>query len=235
MRTQPSTIEYVDNDGTPIRVIRSAKRKKTISGAWKQETMVVSVPAGLTIDAEHMLVADMVKKVMRKVARGTTQDPDAQLLARAHAMDAALFGKSADPASVRWVANQNTRWGSASLRSRRIRLSDRLRFMPQWVQDYVLAHELAHLVEPADGHGTRFKAALARYPRVDDAQLFLAGASHGFHAAKRTAAPSAPGLPGPGAATAPDDDFDDFGDVDDLGGYGGFHDGESVEQGRLFG
>jgi predicted metal-dependent hydrolase len=235
MRTQPSTIEYVDETGTPIRVVRSARRKKTISGAWKQDTMVVSVPAGLTEHAERMLVADMVKKVMRKVVRGTGADPDALLLARAHAMDAELFGRLAAPASVRWVSNQNSRWGSASLQTRRIRLSDRLRSMPQWVQDYVLAHELAHLVEPRDGHGPRFKAALSRYPRVHDATIFLSGASHGFHAAQTAAAQPARPLDA-------EDDFDDFGDLDELGGPGtpdgfggGVHGGEAGDPYRLFG
>jgi predicted metal-dependent hydrolase len=213
MRTQPSTIEYVDEKGTPIRVVRSAKRKKTISGAWKQDTMVVSVPAGLTEHAERLLVADMVKKVMRKVARSSATDPDAELAARAREMDAQLFGGRADPSSVSWVSNQNRRWGSASLNSRRIRLSDRLRAMPQWVQDYVLAHELAHLVEPRDGHGPRFKAALSRYPRVHDANIFLSGVSHGYHAAAKTGAHALPGdLPLGG-----DDDIDDLDDLD--GGF----------------
>ncbi|MFI8412495.1 SprT-like domain-containing protein [Paeniglutamicibacter gangotriensis] len=216
MHTQPSTMEYVDTEGTAVRVIRSAKRKKTISAAWKQDTMVVSVPAGLSLDAERMLVDDMVKKIRRKLAAGTAEDPDAQLLARAHSMDAALFGKLARPVSVRWVANQNRRWGSASLRSRRIRLSHRLRSMPQWVQDYVLAHELAHLVEPLDGHGPRFKAALERYPRAHDAKIFLSGVSHGMAAARAGDMGLAPGIPG-AAGIDPDDgiggdgfDDDDF-------------------------
>ena len=228
MRTEPSTIEYRDAEGTPVRVVRSARRKKTISGAWKQDTMVVSVPAGLTESAERMLVDDMVKKVKRKVDRGTGVDADAQLLARAHAMDAELFARRANPVSVRWVSNQNTRWGSASLASRRIRLSEKLRLMPQWVQDYVLAHELAHLVEPRDGHGPRFKAALDRYPRVHDAKIFLAGVSHGFHAAGRAAAePALEAEP-----MGEDEDFDDFGDADDFSGSGKNGIGN---QGRLFG
>ena len=37
-----------------------------------------------------------------------------------------------------------------------IRLSDRLQGMPSWVVDYVLVHELAHLLEP--GHDARFWA-----------------------------------------------------------------------------
>ena len=51
------------------------------------------------------------------------------------------------PASVRWVTNQNARWGSCTPGDRTIRLSDRLQQMPGWVVDYVLVHELAHLLE----------------------------------------------------------------------------------------
>ena len=42
------------------------------------------------------------------------------------------------PTSVRWVSNQNSRWGSATPAEGTIRLSDKLRPMPQWVIDYVL-------------------------------------------------------------------------------------------------
>ncbi|MCG3057179.1 M48 family metallopeptidase, partial [Escherichia coli] len=64
---------------------------------------------------------------------------------RAIALDRHYTGGLAAPASVRWVSNQTKRWGSATVYERRIRLSTRLQYMPQWVQDYVLVHELCHL------------------------------------------------------------------------------------------
>jgi hypothetical protein len=54
-----------------------------------------------------------------------------------------------------------------------IRLSHRLQGMPEWVVDYVLLHELAHLLEPS--HGAKFWALLADYPDVDRARGFLDG------------------------------------------------------------
>ena len=45
--------------------------------------------------------------------------------------------------------------------------------MPPWVIDYVLLHELAHLVE--QGHGPRFWALLEGYPRTERARGFLEG------------------------------------------------------------
>ena len=41
--------------------------------------------------------------------------------------------------------------GSCTPAEGSIRVSDKVRGMPGWVLDYVLLHELAHLIEP--GHG----------------------------------------------------------------------------------
>ena len=71
--------------------------------------------------------------------------------ARAAHLSAAYLGGRAQPASVRWVSNQESRWGSCTPAEGSIRISDKVRGMPGWVLDYVLLHELAHLIEP--GHG----------------------------------------------------------------------------------
>ncbi len=53
------------------------------------------------------------------------------------------------------------------------RLSRRLSGMPEYVVDYVLLHELVHLLVP--GHGPSFWAELAGYPRLERAKGFLEG------------------------------------------------------------
>jgi hypothetical protein len=45
--------------------------------------------------------------------------------------------------------------------------------MPGWVVDYVLLHELAHLV--VAGHGPQFWKLLETYPRTERARGFLEG------------------------------------------------------------
>src|SRR3712207_9069916 len=72
---------------------------------------------------------------------------DDELMARAQALSAAHLDGVPQPASVRWVDNQNRRWGSCTPADRTIRLSSRLRAMPEYVVDYVLVHELAHRSE----------------------------------------------------------------------------------------
>ncbi len=77
------------------------------------------------------------------------------------------------PDTVRWVDNQNSRWGSCTPSDRSIRLSTRLQGMPAWVIDYVLVHELAHLIEA--GHTPAFWAWVDRYPKAERAKGFLEG------------------------------------------------------------
>ncbi|GAA4370288.1 M48 metallopeptidase family protein [Paeniglutamicibacter cryotolerans] len=174
--------EFMHRDGLRVRVVRSPRRTRTVSAAWRGGMVVVSIPARLSSGEEAVYVEDMVRKIQRKRTAVSGPIPDEQLMARATELNRRYLRGLADPTSVRWVRNQNSRWGSASLREKTIRLSHRLMKMPAYVQDYVLVHELAHLVEPLDGHGQRFKAWLACYPRGAEASAFLAGVSFAGHA-----------------------------------------------------
>jgi hypothetical protein len=68
-----------------------------------------------------------------------------------------------------------TRWASCTPADGTIRISERLREAPSWVVDYVLVHELAHLLEP--GHDAPFWAWVHRYPRTERAMGYLEGLS----------------------------------------------------------
>ena len=69
----------------------------------------------------------------------------------------------------------STRWASCTPADGTIRVSERLRDAPGWVVDYVLVHELAHLLEP--GHDAAFWAWVRRYPRTERAMGYLEGLS----------------------------------------------------------
>jgi len=68
-----------------------------------------------------------------------------------------------------------TRWASCTPADGTIRISERLRDVPAWVLDYVLVHELTHLLEP--GHDERFWAWVHHYPRSERAMGYLEGLS----------------------------------------------------------
>jgi predicted metal-dependent hydrolase len=112
----------------------------------------------------------------RRLHRGKKRPAtDAALAAHAAELSARYLGGRAVPTSVRWVSNQNSRWGSATPAEGTIRLSNKLRPMPQWVIDYVLLHELAHLL--VAGHNAAFWKLLEAYPETQRAKAFLEGVS----------------------------------------------------------
>jgi predicted metal-dependent hydrolase len=171
LRTAPSRAEEVE-------VRRSARRRRTVTAYREQGRTVVLIPAAFSAAEERRWVDQMVAKLQtREERRRRTLASDDELMKRARELSAAHLDGAAVPASVRWVENQNRRWGSCTPADRTIRLSGRLRGMPEFVVDYVLVHELAHLLEPS--HNARFWSLVHAYPRAERALGFLEGVEHG--------------------------------------------------------
>jgi predicted metal-dependent hydrolase len=157
-----------------VEVRRSNRRRRTVTAYRESGRTVVLIPAAFSPAEERRWVAQMVARLQtREERRRRSLGGDDELMARARALSAAHFDGVPQPASVRWVDNQNRRWGSCTPVDRTIRLSSRLRMMPEYVVDYVLVHELAHLIEPS--HDARFWSLVARYPRAERARGFLEG------------------------------------------------------------
>lgn len=154
-----------------MEVRRSKKRRRTVSAYRDGERIIVLIPASLTRKEEAEWVKTMVARVQRSEAR-SIPDPDA-LMERAFELSQRYLAGRASPRSVRWVDNQRSRWGSCTPADRTIRLSSRLQAMPDWVIDYVLVHELAHLIEP--GHDAAFWGWVDRYPDAERAKGYLLG------------------------------------------------------------
>ncbi len=171
--------ELTTHDGAPIVVRRSARRRRTVAAFWEDGNAVVAIPASFTQAQEREWVRRMLEKLRRqgeRRAQGAGRrrpSGDAGLAAHAAALSDRYLGGRAVPTSVRWVSNQNSRWGSATPAEGSIRLSDKLKPMPQWVVDYVLLHELAHLL--VAGHNAAFWRLLEAYPETQRAKAFLEG------------------------------------------------------------
>jgi predicted metal-dependent hydrolase len=154
----------------PVEVRTSRRRRKTASAFWQEGRVVVVLPERLPRADRVELVDGLVRRVLAQRPHVTTSDDD--LRARAAEL-ADLYLDGVRPRSIRWVSNQQRRWGSCTSATEEIRISDRLRVVPEWVLDAVLVHELAHLLEPA--HNARFRRLAGRYPRQHEADTFLAG------------------------------------------------------------
>jgi predicted metal-dependent hydrolase len=154
-----------------VEVRRSHRRTRTVSAYRKDGKVIVMIPARFSRAEETEWVDTMLGKLARSEQRGRRTDE--HLMRRGRELSREYLDGRARPTSVRWVDNMTTRWGSCTTGEGTIRLSDRLQTMPTWVIDYVLLHELAHLLEP--GHNARFWRLVDRFPRSERAKGYLEG------------------------------------------------------------
>ncbi len=158
-----------------VEVRRSARRRRTVSAHLEGDTVVVLLPARMSVDQEQRWVAEMLARVARSDSRRrpAAGRSDDELARRCAQLSRAHLDGLAQPRVVRWVPSMRTRWASCTPAEGTIRVGERLREAPAWVLDYVLVHELAHLLEP--GHGPAFWAWVQRYPRTERARGYLEG------------------------------------------------------------
>ncbi|MDO4908677.1 MAG: M48 family metallopeptidase [Corynebacterium sp.] len=151
------------------KVVRSKRRKKTVGARVKDGELIVSVPDWYTdYQAERALVQmrnQMAIKLNKKF-------PPLDLKKRAQTLNETFLEGQAKFTDIWWVNNQNSRWGSCSPYSGRIRLSARLQFAPGYVIDCVLIHELVHTFVRG-GHNKEFYKWAHKAPHYDRAQGYL--------------------------------------------------------------
>jgi len=164
-------------DEGEIVVIRSTRRKKSISAYRQGGRIVISIPARLSKADERAIVPEMIAKIRDQEASKTLGE--AQLAARIDQLLTELAPEiTARPASVVWRPMRE-RWGSCTSVDRSIRISDRLKLAPEYALDYVLFHEAIHLQH--FDHGEEFTEVLNRFEDSELASAYL----DGYEAAER--------------------------------------------------
>ena len=160
-----------------MEIIRSARRRKTVSAKLQNGVLVVRAPARMS-EAE---LAPLVENLRRRLEKRTRRAPasDERLQEMAEALNKEFFNGRLRWQSIRFVTNQNSRYGSCTPARGTIRISHRLADVPEWVLKYVVVHELAHLEEA--NHGPRFWELVNRYPLTERARGFLMGADFANH------------------------------------------------------
>jgi hypothetical protein len=147
-----------------VEVVRSRRRTKSVAATLHDDLVRVSVPTWMTAIEADEAVRSMVARFERSVAAERLDLPRrAAELARRYDLPC--------PAVIEWRDNMRMRWGSCQRTTGVIHLSNRLARFPDWVIDYVIVHELAHLVEA--NHSPRFWALVDRYPKKERATGYL--------------------------------------------------------------
>ena len=147
-----------------VEVVRSQRRRKTVEARLVDGVLRVAIPAHMTAEEEAHWVQVMRERLDRK---RSTESID--LAARAARL--AARHDLPEPAAIVWSERQLARWGSCTPGTRRMRLSSRLAAYPDWVLDYVIVHELAHLA--VSRHSPEFWALVDRYPLAERARGYL--------------------------------------------------------------
>ena len=147
-----------------VEVVRSTRRTRTVGARLVGSVLRVSVPSWMSAAEERRWVDDMTTRFARQIESSLVDlEERAAVLARRHGLR--------PPKSIRWVDNMQSRWGSCTPSTGSVRLSTRLARFPEWVRDYVIVHELAHLTYPC--HTPAFWKLVDRYPKAERARGYL--------------------------------------------------------------
>jgi len=159
-------------DGPTLRITRSARRQKTVSARLVEGGAVLEIlaPAAMTDAALAPIIDNLRARVLRHAEAAKTADDEA-LARRARELNRLYFNNRLRWAEIRYVTNQQHRYGSCTPATQTIRISHRMAAVPAWVRDYVIVHELAHLLEA--NHGARFWKLVNRYPKTERARGYL--------------------------------------------------------------
>jgi predicted metal-dependent hydrolase len=172
MSLEPEPILSTPPPPPEVRVVASRQRRRTVSARLVDGVIELRVPAWMPADERQRWAEKMRDRLTRQRRRAPA---DLDLEQRARLLNRRHFEGALRWNSIAW-AEQRRRWGSCATLSGAIRISSRASRLPDWVLDYLLVHELAHLLEA--NHGARFWELVNRYPLTERARGYLMALDH---------------------------------------------------------
>jgi predicted metal-dependent hydrolase len=147
-----------------VKVLRSTRRKRTSAARLVGDTLEIRLPAWMSARDEAHWVEEWTRRFARKASTDRIDlAARAATLARRYDLPHAM--------RISWADGMRSRWGSCTPAEGSIRISAALAPFPDWVVDYVIVHELAHLREL--GHTAAFWRLVERYPKAERARGYL--------------------------------------------------------------
>lgn len=163
---EPAGAPLLQAESAPfhVEVTRSTRRRKTVGAQLVGPVLRIAVPSWMSHAEEAHWVREMSSRFRRKLSTDRID-----LSERASTLARRL--RLSQASEIRWADDMTSRWGSCTPASGVIRISTRLAAFPDWVIDYVVVHELAHL--DVRGHDADFWLLVHRYPRAERAIGYL--------------------------------------------------------------
>lgn len=172
-RLEPRDSEALIEDPPGVVIHRSPRRRKTVQAHVESGILHVFVPDNLSRQRELEWVENMRESIRLKQERKKAAE-SVDLELRAQHLNKQYFAGALAWHSIRFTTASKTRYGSCRPARGQILISAELGDHPTWVLDYVIVHELAHLVFP--DHSKQFWHLVSAYPKAERARGYL----HGF-------------------------------------------------------
>jgi predicted metal-dependent hydrolase len=153
-----------------IKIIRSPKRKRSVSARMVGDLMRVNAPANMPEATLQKIVVDFQKRFEKRALRNKLNITE-NLADICNKLNKKYFEGKISVKSIEYVTDQVRKWGVCNSMDKAIRISHRLAEMPQWVRDYVVVHEMAHILEP--NHSADFWKLVNRYELSERARGYL--------------------------------------------------------------
>ncbi len=171
------TLRDATNQLLQVKLKRDRRLKRTMR--WERMadgSLLVRVPLRTPNRVIGPLL-DEIRGQLIKAVTARTRRTDEDLHQRATRINQKYFDGQMQWNAIRWVAGMHTRLGSCSrggTTDGEIRISEKIKDWPEWVVDYVIAHELMHRKHP--NHSASFWSELrAAFPLTDRARGFISG------------------------------------------------------------
>ncbi len=156
-----------------IKILRSKRRKRTISARLSKNILIVQAPESIPEGRLRKVIDEFKTKIERKKLKEELNERE-NLAQKAKEFNVRYFENKLKIHSIEYVTNQDSKFGCCNYRTGCIRISHRVSAMPQWVRDYVIIHELAHLVVP--DHSQAFWDIVNCYKLAERARGYLIAA-----------------------------------------------------------
>lgn len=177
MTDQEYTIQGPGDKPLNVIIRRDKRLKKTVR--WQKQrdgSVLIRVPKRYP-KREFPNLLEGITAELNKQKQRAARRTDAELQKRAQYINCTYFDGRITWEAIRWVGTMKTRLGSCTNggpTDGHIRISEEVKDWPQWVVDYLIAHELTHRLHP--DHSPDFWQALTEaYPKTERARGFIKG------------------------------------------------------------